>query len=79
MLFRSVLLVVRARATTRDAVISAIRSLRDVRANILGGVLNDVDPTSGEHGYLGGSYYHYYRSEEHPEEVDSDGHSQSAA
>ena len=74
-----VLLVVRARATTRDAVISAIRSLRDVRANILGGVLNDVDPTSGEHGYLGGSYYHYYRSEEHPEEVDSDGHSQSAA
>jgi capsular exopolysaccharide synthesis family protein len=71
------LLVVRARATTRDAVISAMRSLRDVRANILGGVLNDLDPSRGEQGYLGGSYYRYYRSEEYTQ--DTDGHSQSAA
>ena len=74
-----VLLVVRASATTRDAVIAAIRSLRDVRANVLGGVLNDVDTSRGGEGYLGGSYYHYYRSEEYPQEPDADGHSQSAA
>jgi succinoglycan biosynthesis transport protein ExoP len=74
-----VLLVVRARATTRDAVIAAIRSLGDVRANVLGGVLNDVDTSRGGEGYLGGSYYHYYRSEEYPQEPDADGHSQSAA
>ncbi len=76
-----VLLVVRARATTRDALVSAVRSLRDVRANLLGGVLNDVDASRGAQGYLGGGYYHYYRSEEyrHGGEDDSGGHSQSAA
>jgi capsular exopolysaccharide synthesis family protein len=73
------LLVVRANATTRDAVIAAIRSLRDVHANILGGVLNDVDPSRGGQGYLGESYYHYYRSEEYLQDADVDDHSQSAA
>ncbi len=75
------LLVVRARATTRDAVTVAVRSLRDVSANVLGGVLNDVEPHRGGQGYLGGGYYHYYRSEEYRSESDgeSGGHSQSAA
>lgn len=73
------LLVVRARATTRDAVIAAIRSLRDVGANILGGVLNDVEPDRGGHGHLGGGYYHYYQSEDYRQDEDTDGHSQSAA
>lgn len=73
------LLVVRARATTRDAVIAAIRSLRDVRANILGGVLNDVEPDRGGQGHGGGGYYHYYQSEDYRQDEDTDGHSQSAA
>jgi capsular exopolysaccharide synthesis family protein len=73
------LIVVRARATTRDAVISATRSLRDVHANILGGVLNDVEPGRGAEGYLGGGYYHYYRSEVYRNESDPAGPSQSAA
>lgn len=73
------LIVVRARATTRDAVISATRSLRDVRANILGGVLNDVEPGRGAEGYFDGGYYHYYRSEVYRDESDPAGPSQSAA
>ncbi len=73
------LLVVRAQATTRDAVVAAIRSLRDVRANLLGGVLNDVEPSRGGKGYRGGGYYHYYRGEEYTSEDEPPGHSQSAA
>jgi len=71
------LVVVRSRATTRDAVSAAIRSLVDVQAHILGGVLNDVDATGGGQGYLEGGYYHYYRSEDYRQ--DADDHSQSAA
>ena len=74
-----VLLVVRARATTRDAVLSAIRSLADVRAHVLGGVLNDVEASRGGQGVLGGSYYHYYRGEEYRTETNPPGPSQSAA
>jgi capsular exopolysaccharide synthesis family protein len=74
------LLVVRSRNTTRDAVSAAIRSLKDVQANILGGVLNDVEPGRGGQGYRGGGYYQYYRSEEQGDHEDeSGGHSQSAA
>ncbi|MDH4282128.1 MAG: CpsD/CapB family tyrosine-protein kinase, partial [Myxococcales bacterium] len=75
------LLVVRARGTTRDALVAAIRSLRDVGANILGGVLNDAEPGRDGHGYGGGDYYHYYRTEQYRQEDDGDsgGHSQSAA
>jgi len=74
------LLVVRSRSTTRDAVSAAIRSLNDVQANILGGVLNDVEPARGGQGYHGGGYYQYYRSEEHSDHEDeSGGHNQSAA
>jgi len=57
----AVLLVVKAHTTTRDALRSALRQLRDVSANIVGGVLNDVDPK--RKGYASGGYYHYYRRE----------------
>ena len=73
-----VLLVVRAQATTRDSVTSAIRSLRDVHANLLGGVLNDVEPSRGVKGH-GGGYYHYYRGEEYRSENEPPEHNQSAA
>jgi hypothetical protein len=42
-------------------------------------VLNDVDATRGGHGYLEGSYYHYYRSEDDGEDPGRDQHNQSAA
>jgi len=71
------LVVVRSRATTRDALSAAIRSLVDVQAHILGGVLNDVDASRRGQGYLKGGYYHYYRSEDYRQ--DADDHSQSAA
>ncbi|NNK06670.1 MAG: polysaccharide biosynthesis tyrosine autokinase [Myxococcales bacterium] len=74
-----VLLVVRARATTRDAVLAAIRSLTDVRAHILGGVLNDVEVSRGGQAGVGGAYYHYYRGEEYRTESTPPGPSQSAA
>ena len=57
----AVLIVVKAHSTTRDALKSALRQLRDVGANIAGGVLNDVDPK--RKGYGGGDYYYYYRRE----------------
>ncbi|MEZ4337599.1 MAG: polysaccharide biosynthesis tyrosine autokinase [Sandaracinaceae bacterium] len=55
------LIVVKAQMTTRDALRSALRQLRDVGANVLGGVLNDVDPR--RRGYAAGSDYYYYRRE----------------
>ncbi|HEY8430072.1 MAG TPA: polysaccharide biosynthesis tyrosine autokinase [Sandaracinaceae bacterium] len=55
------LVVVKAHATTRDALASALRQLRDVSANVVGGVLNDLDPR--RKGYGAGDYYYYYRRE----------------
>jgi len=53
-----VLIVVKSQSTTREAVRGAVRQLRDVSANILGAVLNDVDLNSGRYG----ESYYYYRS-----------------
>lgn len=55
------LVVVKAHTTTRDALGSALRQLRDVTANVVGGVLNDLDPR--RKGYGAGDYYYYYRRE----------------
>ncbi len=55
------LVVVKAHVTTRDALASALRQLRDVTANVVGGVLNDLDPR--RKGYGAGDYYYYYRRE----------------
>lgn len=54
-----VIIVVKAQSTTREALRGAVRQLRDVGANILGSVLNDVDLNSGRYGE---SYYYYRRS-----------------
>ena len=55
------LVVIKAQHTTRDAITSALRQLRDVGANVVGGVLNDVDPR--RKGYGASDYYYYYRRE----------------
>lgn len=60
----AVLLVVKSHHTTRDALSSALRQLRDVGANVVGGVLNDVDPKRKGYAYGGADqYYYYYRRE----------------
>ncbi len=59
-----VLLIARANSTEKGALTYAVEQLRNVRATILGSVLNDVDfrrdsryySTYGKYGY----YYHYY-------------------
>ena len=55
-----VIMVIHGQRTTREAARSSLRQLRDVGANITGGVLNDVDLSNRQYGY--GSYY-YYRHE----------------
>ncbi|MGD8861773.1 MAG: CpsD/CapB family tyrosine-protein kinase, partial [Myxococcales bacterium] len=62
-----VLMVVHSQKTTRDALRSSLRQLSDVGAQITGGVLNDVDPTSRQYGY--GRYY-YYASDEYAADDD---------
>lgn len=52
-----VLLVARAKRTTRDALSSAIRQLRAVSANMAGTILNEIDSSDASYGY--GGYYHH--------------------
>lgn len=52
-----VLLVVRANRTTRDAIRSVLRQVRDVGARVVGGVLNGLDPRAKSEG----GYYYYGR------------------
>lgn len=63
-----VLLVVRAGKTRRELVKRTLDSLRAVRANIFGVVMNDLDLTKRQYGYYGSSYYYrrasrYYGSD----------------
>jgi capsular exopolysaccharide synthesis family protein len=53
-----VLIIIHGQKTTREAARSALRQLRDVSANVTGGILNDVDLSSRQYGY--GSYYYYH-------------------
>lgn len=57
-----VLVVLRANATTRDALTSVLRQIGDVGANLIGAVLNGVDPNMRRYEGGGGAYY-YYRTE----------------
>ena len=64
------LVVVKAHRTTREALSSALRQLRDVGAKVVGGVLNDIDPR--RKGYGSGDYYYYYRREGYYETARAD-------
>ncbi|MGB5809674.1 MAG: polysaccharide biosynthesis tyrosine autokinase [Polyangiales bacterium] len=74
------MLVARAGVSTRDELLSAVRRLRDVNANIVGAVLNDVTLDDRKGGAYGG-YYHYAQSDRYGEQSNkkSDRHSQTAA
>jgi polysaccharide biosynthesis transport protein len=54
------ILIVHAQRTTRDALRSALRQLRDVSGHLVGGVLNNVDISANRYGY---STSYYYRDE----------------
>ena len=56
-----VVLVARPGETTRQALRTMLRQLRDVGARVVGAIVNGVDPR-GRGGYgAGSSYYYYYR------------------
>jgi capsular exopolysaccharide synthesis family protein len=55
----SSILVLHGYRTTRDALRTALRKLRDVGCQPTGGVLNEVDLAANRYGY--GSYYYYNR------------------
>jgi succinoglycan biosynthesis transport protein ExoP len=50
------IMVIRAMSTTRDTALHARRALEDVRANLIGAVLNAADPSRADYPY----YYRYY-------------------
>lgn len=58
-----VVLVVRGQETQRNVAQNAILRLKQVGANILGTVLNDVDLRSGDYYYYRRGYYAYYKEE----------------
>jgi capsular exopolysaccharide synthesis family protein len=51
------IMVIRALSTTRDGALHARRALEDVRANLVGAVLNAADPSRADYPY----YYRYYK------------------
>jgi capsular exopolysaccharide synthesis family protein len=53
-----VVMVVKSLVTNRRAAKFAVKSMRDVGANLLGAVLNDLDLENREYGYY---HYYYYR------------------
>ncbi len=52
-----VILVAKFGSTTKDRLKFSKRSLSDVKANLLGCVINELDPSKKRYGYY---YYHYY-------------------
>jgi capsular exopolysaccharide synthesis family protein len=64
------ILIIHTQRTTREALRSALRQLRDVSGHLTGGVLNEVDLSTHRYGY---SSYYYYRSESYSENDETDG------
>lgn len=62
-----VIVVVNSNRTTRESLRGALRQLRDVSANVAGGVLNNVDIHSNRYG----SYQYYYRRDGYYSEADT--------
>ncbi|MEY4575644.1 MAG: hypothetical protein RL701_347, partial [Pseudomonadota bacterium] len=61
------ILVIHTQRTTREALRSALRQLRDVSGHLVGGVLNEVDLATHRYGH---SSYYYYRNEGYYESDD---------
>ena len=56
-LVHAVVLVAKFGETSKERLIFARRSLADVKANLAGAVINDLDVSQKEYGYY---YYYYY-------------------
>lgn len=67
----SCILVVNSKVSRREVVKRACRILNDVGANLIGVVLNNIDPTQqgGYGGYYGYNYRYRYYSDENPSSV----------
>jgi capsular exopolysaccharide synthesis family protein len=71
-----VILVVHSERTTRDALRTALRQMRDVRSQLTGGVLNEVDLSGHSYGYSSYYYYHnegYYETKSASDDDGNDG------
>lgn len=66
------ILVIKVQQTTRDGLRTGLRQLRDVGANIVGGILNEIDLTSSDYRY-DGYYYYYYHYGQDAEGTNGDG------
>jgi len=55
----AVVVVARAEVTNRDALAHAVDRLKQIKARIVGGVLNQIDLE--QRGYYSGYYYKYKR------------------
>jgi capsular exopolysaccharide synthesis family protein len=62
-----VLVVTRAGQTSRKAVRSVLATLKRLRANVVGVVLNQVKPGMSDHYYYYGYYKNYYMAPPEPE------------
>ncbi|MBN2497199.1 MAG: polysaccharide biosynthesis tyrosine autokinase [Deltaproteobacteria bacterium] len=58
-----VVLVIKSARTSREIARRAVKQLRDVKANILGAVINDLDIQHREYGYYYYRQYGYYYGE----------------
>ncbi|MBW2702156.1 MAG: polysaccharide biosynthesis tyrosine autokinase [Deltaproteobacteria bacterium] len=66
-----VVLVVKSASTSRDLARRAVMQMRDVKANILGAVINDLDIHHREYGYYYYRQYGYYYGEKERDGADS--------
>ncbi len=67
-----VVVVAHAKRTTRHALSSLLRQLRDVNARVHGGVINDVNPRATGYGYAYGGRYYYHSGTYYGEPDDND-------
>lgn len=66
----SAILIVHSERTSRDALRTALRQLRDVGCQPTGAILNEVDLSTHRYGY--GSYYYYNRESYYTTDTDND-------
>jgi len=69
-LMDGVVLVIKSAQTSREMARRAVRQLRDIKARVLGAVINDIDLSQRDYGYY---YYHQYRTYYGEKEQDASG------
>lgn len=67
-----IVLVARAKKTTRSSMRFVLRELRNIDVNIIGAILNDLDLRRRRYYYYQGKYYHYKSNYYAPDESESE-------